>query len=62
MSSTPTTEKPLRAKTSAMPAPIVPRPMTPMVPKVRAESLEVLVMAASWHVRRATAVSKFTGR
>ena len=29
--STPITAKPLRAKTSAMPAPIVPRPTTPMV-------------------------------
>ena len=47
--STPTTEKPLRANTSAMPAPMVPRPMTPMVPKSRpaagaAVSGEVLVM------------------
>ncbi len=49
LTSTPVTEKPLRANTSAMPAPIVPRPMTPMEPKVRAESLEVLVMGASWH-------------
>ncbi len=34
-SSTPTTSKPWRAKTSAMPAPIVPRPTTPMVVKSR---------------------------
>ena len=45
VSSTPTTAKPLRAKTSAMPAPIVPRPMTPMVSKVRgARSVGAVVM------------------
>src|SRR5262245_11676524 len=33
--STPTTSKPLRANTSTMPAPIVPRPMTPMLVKSR---------------------------
>ncbi len=58
-SSTPTTENPLRAKTSAMPAPMVPRPITPMVPKSRpaagtavsepVSGEEALVMAASWH-------------
>ena len=31
----PITEKPLRANTSAMPAPMVPRPITPIVSKVR---------------------------
>jgi hypothetical protein len=39
--STPTTAYPLRAKTSAMPAPMVPRPMTPMVVKVRGSTARV---------------------
>ena len=43
LTSTPTTAKPLRAKTSAMPAPMVPRPITPMVVNSRVSCV------ASWH-------------
>ena len=47
--STPTTSKPLRANTSAMPAPMVPRPITPMRVNSRCSAVstglwEVLVM------------------
>src|SRR4051794_24832122 len=56
--STPSTEKPLRANTSAMPAPIVPSPTTPMVAKSRVPvgvSDVVLVMARILpRVRRAS--------
>src|SRR6478735_6753498 len=48
--STPLTDRPLRAKTSAMPAPMVPRPTTPMVRNSRGDSTELLVMLriVSW--------------
>ena len=48
MISTPVTAKPLRANTSAMPAPIVPSPITPIEEKSRG-SAGVLVMAGSSH-------------
>lgn len=38
--STPTTAYPLRANTSAMPAPMVPRPITPIVEKLRVSPVE----------------------
>ena len=48
--STPITVYPLRANTSAMPAPMVPRPITPMELKSRVP----VVMGGSWHARRPT--------
>ncbi len=55
--STPTTRWPLRAKTSAMPAPIVPRPMTPTEEKSRVLLVMGLIMARSLATR---AVRNFT--
>ena len=61
--STPITLKPLRAKTSAMPAPIVPRPTTPIVENVRGvASGEVLVMAGIIPRRPCAPLGMFTGR
>ncbi len=59
--STPTTVKPLRAKTSTMPAPIVPSPMTPTFANVRAiESAASCGRAVAFRPRRclASAVSQ----
>ncbi len=54
--STPITVKPLRANTSAMPAPIVPSPMTPMVSKVLC-----WVLGVAGRARHGGIIARWTG-